>query len=450
MPLREQDFTPDLCQRLVDEHGSIVLAAQFIVSQCAGERGRAVKWRTVSAWISKHVGPRRMAREAMRGANHAMGVDLSRPSDPDRLNRIDDLLDRANVPLEAIGAIESTVLKAYGGFMRGPNGEVVKVPLYATSIKIAPPNPDFPVIQPAPTTAIAFVAPPRILRRTRTVPVISDIQAGFLRDTKTDALEPIHDPAALDVAYQIVADLAPDEIVFIGDVADLSPFSRWAQHPEYRGVTQASIDVVHNILGTFVSAAGARCTKRVIIGSNHDHRIEKGVLEWNKEALGVRRAGDIDGWPVFSLGYLARFDDLGLEWSGQYPGGEYYLLDDLAVMHAPPKAKEFQASVVHGHTHKLTRSTSVQHAHDGRKTRFVFDIGCLCRVGVTSDKFRLLVTNVPSDRGRTDWAQGLGIVNIVEAHGSFPAAHAVDQVSIIEGQAIYGGAAYRARQAEAT
>lgn len=438
MPYTEADFTGEFSRRLIAEHGDMRTAARAVYKDCVGGRHgqRAVAWRTVENWL----------RSALRGENHGMGVDLSRPEDPTRENRLDDLLRRANVPIDAIGAIESTTLKAYGGFMKGPDGEPVKVPLYGTSIKIRPPNPDFPVVQPAPSTTIVFAEPPRILRRTRVEVVVSDIQAGWLRNTQTDVLEPIHDPAAIEVAQQITTHIAPDGITFVGDVADLAMFSRWEQHPEYHGTLQPSVNVVHEILGRFIASGGPRCVKRRIIGSNHDHRIEKGVLAWNKEALGVRQAGAVDGWPVFSLGYLARFDDLGLEWTGHYPGGEFYLLDDLVIMHAPPKAKEFRASVIHGHTHHITRTTTVQHASTGRCTAFVYDIGCLCQVGATSEKFRLLVTKTPSDRGRTDWAQGIAVVSIVDASGSAPAVHAVDQVSIIDGVAIYQGNVFRARE----
>jgi hypothetical protein len=107
-----------------------------------------------------------------------------------------------------------------------------------------------------------------------------------------------------------------------------------------------------------------------------------------------------------------------------------------------------QASVIHGHTHKLERRPFVQHARDGRRVRFVADVGCLCRTGATSEPFGLLVTNTPSDRARTDWVQGLATVNIV----GDPAGpiYAIDLIEIVSPTsdtrvAIMGGQQYRSR-----
>ncbi len=440
MKLSEADFTHELCERLIAEHILIEKAAQAIAPDCVGYKDKPVSWRTVKVWISRRVGPR--ARAAARG------LELAERHDPEKLNRIAELLAKNNIDPDNIGSLKSARVKSWGYAMKLKDADGNETPheggLFAVDALLSPIAPDFPLVQPAPTTTINYVAPPRILRKTRTELVISDIQAGFLRDIRTEVLEPIHDLAALDVAYQITADIRPQRLIFIGDLADLSCFSRWAQHPEYRGTLQASIDAVHEICGTFIACAGKKA-ERIVIGSNHDHRIEKSVLEWNKEAMGLRRASVTDGWPVFSLGFLARFDDLELKWSGQFPAGEFYILPDLVAMHAPPKSKEFGfASVIHGHTHKVSRTPYMSHTFEGRKPSFVYDCGCLCRVGVTDDKYRLLVTQTPSDRGRTDWHQGVLAINVVEATGSRPATHSVDQISIRDGQAIYGGKVYDA------
>lgn len=440
-PITESMITREIASNLILEHLTIEAAAQAIVHRCVSERYKnstGVSWYTVRNWIRR-----------------ALYTTLTTPENPERVNRVAELLGKANIPDEAIGRIRNAKLSSWGYAMKvkreqidpatgkviGTYEEPVEGGLYKTEITLNPQT-DFPLVQPAPST-ILYADPPRILRQTRVEVIISDLQIGYLRDRLTDALEPIHDPYAIDVATQITQTIAPNRIIFIGDVADLAPFSRWQKFPEYRGTIQPAIDATHQVLGTFIAAGGERC-ERVLIGSNHDHRIEKSVLEWNMEGLGLRRAGDPpDGWPVFSLGFLARFDDLGIEWSGHYPGGEFYILDDLVAMHAPPKAKEFRASVIHGHTHHITRTTQVTHGALSREkrryTNFVYDVGCLCRVGVTDDKFRLLITHTPSDRGRTDWAQGIGVVSIVEASGSRPAFHSVEQVSIIDGQANFGG-----------
>jgi hypothetical protein len=323
--LHERDFTPAFCAKLVQQHGTIEAAAQAIASECQGERyGRAVHWRTVRNWISRLVGPRR----------NPQGVELAVAAHPERLNRIAELLDKANIDINAIGAIENVRVKSWGAAMKLKTTKIDletgkkvvtehphELGLHATDITLRP-KIDFPLVQQAAPTKILYRPAPRILRKTRSAIVLSDAQIGFLRDNETDALEPIHDPAALDVAKQIVAAVAPSELDMIGDWMDWPTFSRWPQHPEMRRTLQVSIDAGHQEMAEFISAAGRRCKKRVIIGSNHGYRPEKFILEHNLEAVGVKRAmSQPEEWPIFSEPYLLRFDELGVEFSGQYPGG---------------------------------------------------------------------------------------------------------------------------------
>jgi hypothetical protein len=179
------------------------------------------------------------------------------------------------------------------------------------------------------------------------------------------------------------------------------------------------------------------------VGSNHQIRPENFVGQYNKTAMRLQRATDTSGWPVFSEPYLLCYDELGIEFSGQYPGGLYFLFDDLALTHAPPKRLEIQATVIHGHTHKMEKTTTVAHGRHGRKTYFIIDTGCLCRVGSTMDVKRHVITHVPSGRARTDWAQGISLVNVVQ--GKFP-LHEVEHAHIHEGASNYRGQLFQSRE----
>jgi hypothetical protein len=440
--LTEADFTSEFCHRLVDEHGKVTFAAKAIAPQT----GRA--WRTVACWISKHCGPRRIAGGAV--------LESSRT---DGFNRLVELLDKAGVKADAIGSIDSVKLKAWGAAMKLKKTTIDPVTgkkvvteqphelgLHATNITLRP-NIEFPLVQQAAPKIVRFERAPAIVRKTRTVVVLSDAQIGFLRDNDTDQLEPIHDPAAMAVAKQIVAAVQPNELDFIGDWVDWPTFSRWPQHPEMRRTLQQSIDAGHTELAEFISAAGKQCGKKMMIGSNHGYRPEKFILEHNLEAVGVKRAhAQPEEWPVFSEPYLLRYDELGIEFSGQYPGGAYFLLPDLGLIHAPPKILEYRATMIHGHTHKRTLTPAVQHGHEGQRfTHYLVDVGCMCQLGATSNLRRLMITRVPSDRGRTNWQQGIAVVEIIDAHGSRPAKHAIEQVEIDGGEAIFRGQVYRAK-----
>lgn len=394
---------------------------------------------------AEHFGlARRSMRERLAKLRNSGKLNIE--ADPGREAKIEQLLSSVPMSGPEGSRLKVVDVKIWGVAAKNNEGEIVSKGLDGihAHYKIdGKDTPVFPLIQPATPTAILYNDAPRILRQTRTVPIISDAQIGYLRDADTDELEPTHDPWAMDVAKQIVRDVQPSEVVFIGDWADWPVFSRWQQFPEYDRVVQPSIETAYQELCEFKSAAGSRCGRITMIGSNHGYRPEKFILEHNKSALYVRQAGQPDSWPVFSEPFLLRYDEIGISFSGQYPGGEYYLLPNLVAMHAPPRSKEFGASVLHGHTHKITRSVSVQHRYDGRETSFVIDVGCLCQVGSAANRRRMMLTRVPSDRARTDWAQGIAVVNIVE--GKFP-SHSVDQIHIHQGTALYGGQQYVAKQ----
>jgi hypothetical protein len=372
--------------------------------------------------------------------NQGLNLALTGREDESKASRIEKLLEKANIPIDSIGNIDKVTFSQWGYQQKDKDGNPIEGVLDSTQISLTPKAPVFPVAQAATPNTILFNGAPNILKSIRTVVVVSDTQIGFLQDPETKAIEPIHDPVAMRVAEQIVHAVDPSEVVYIGDWMDWPFLSRWQQHDEFDAVNE-SIQEAYDWLCRF-KAACREGTKFTMIGGNHDIRPEKMLLEHNRKAMRIRRAADTTGWPVFSQPYLLRYDELGIAYPGHYPGGEYYLLPDLVLTHAPPKSKEFQASVIHGHTHHIGRQTSVQHSSAGRKTYHNYDIGCLCQVGSTENRQRLMVTRVPSDRARTDWAQGIAVVNIVEG-GRF----AIDQIEIQNGLAIYGGQVFEAEEA---
>jgi hypothetical protein len=290
--------------------------------------------------------------------------------------------------------------------------------------------PKFPLVQPAnPSTFAYYTEAPTILRKIRRVAILSDAQIGFLK--QDDVMVATHDPDAINVALQLVHDFAPDELGSIGDWVDLPMFSRWPKTPAQLETTNASIQAGHDIFGEFIAAAGPRCKKRVLVKGNHDDRFQLWARDHNLEAMGLRRASDTTGWPVFSTEFLLRFDELGIELTDPYPHGLWWITDDLAAGHAPVKKLELQASYIHGHLHKLTRTPWAQTNRAGRMSYFMYDSGCLCKIDGT----------VPSDRARTDWTQGLIFVEVLD--GKIP-MHRVDQIHIDNGRALFDGRLYEA------
>ncbi len=358
----------------------------------------------------------------------------------DRVNRIAELLERSNVDPNTIERIGKVRLKSYGIGIKNAEGRFEQHGLHSTSLEIDPVlhEGDNPCLTQAPPITVSYAnEAPRIIQKMRTVFVVSDAQIGFLNGP--NGLEPIHDPLAVDVTMQLIDAIRPDELIWIGDWLDLTAFSRWPQHPEFQGTSQASIDAGSRILGEMISAAGRYCTKRMMISGNHDIRLERYAQTNAKEFLGLRRANMPEEWPINSMPFLLHFESLGISYGGLYPGGEHWITDDLVATHAPTKKLEMAASVVHGHDHKLTRTTFAQHGRHRRHNYFEYSVGCICKVGSRSDASSLIRTQTPSDRARTDWAQGVACIEILD--GKHP-QHQLDHVGIREGVALYRGQAF--------
>ena len=365
---------------------------------------------------------------------------IAEPRDPELINRVAELLQRSNVDPNTIQRIRGLKLKSYGIAIKNAEGRIETEGLYSTSFQADPivNADDNPCLTQAPPITVLYSPQeaPRILRRVVTNTIISDAQIGFMRN-RDGTLEEIHDPRAINVMQQIVAAERPTRNIWIGDVADLTQFSRWAQRKEFEGCAQISIDEASRILGETHSALGSQCEIDIVIGGNHDARIQLHADERARELSGIKRAGALPSeWSVNSLPFLARFDEIGIQFSGSYPGGTYWLLDDLCAMHAPPKKLEIQGSVVHGHTHHLTMTTTAAHGRHGRVNYFVYDVGCLCHTGHRDDPQSLVILKTPSDRPRSDWAQGIAVVDIIE--GKAP-KHQVTLTKIENGHAIHRG-----------
>lgn len=369
--------------------------------------------------------------------------------DPDLVNRVAELLERSNVDPNTIERIRDLKFKSYGiaAKVKGPDGveRLETEGLYSTTFSADPilAAGDNPCLTQAPPISVTYTPSdaPRIGRKLRTIVIVSDAQIGYINGPK--GMESIHDPDAVDVTKELIAAVQPDELVVIGDWLDLTSFSRWPQLPEFEGCAQASIDAGSRILGDMIAAAGPQCKKRTMVSGNHDVRLERYAQANAKAFLGLRRAGLPKEWPVLSMPFLLRFSELGVDYGGLFPAGEYWIADDILAIHAPQRKLDFAAHIIHGHDHVLTRTTWAQHARLGRRNYFQYSVGCICRVGSRdTDPTSLMVTQTPSDRARTSWAQGDAVLEILD--GKIP-QHNLEHVHIQNGVAIYRGEVFTAQ-----
>lgn len=264
--------------------------------------------------------------------------------------------------------------------------------------------------------------------------VVPDSQHGYRRH-EDGTLEPLHDRAAVDVAVQVARLLAPqiDEIIFMGDMLDLSPFSRWSQEPGLRFTTQPALIEVHHMLAQFRLAAPS--ARLVYLEGNHELRIEKSLRDFAAgEVLNLRPADTIDAPPVMSIEYLLSLEALDVEYLKPYGACHWYegvrfqhghLARSKGGQTASAYLSNATSSMVWGHTHRLELAQRAISTPSGRKLVTAMSPGCLCRTDGA----------VPHGAGtQLDWQQGVGIVWYSESHGT-----TMQLVPIQQGAAVLNG-----------
>lgn len=434
--MRKSDITPEWVQKAVLDHGSITKAAMALCDHFENPNGSSVSWTTLRDWMCRT----------------AQVTGILKPGGNEKINRLAELLERSGVDVSAIGEIKSVRLSSWGVHAKNPEtGEIETKALYGTKLVLSPSweqGPKWPLIDQPKPVQIRWSNP----RRDRPgvssnglarIVIIPDIQFGFLRDIRfPERLTPTHDPAALDIVLQLLEDIRPTQVGYLGDLLDLPEQSKYIQLEEFWRTTQPALDEAYKFLATVQEITKqSRKAETFFISGNHERRLQENILRYNRSAFGLRQAGNSpDSWPVFSLPYLLRFEELGIAHCGEYPGGEKWLTPDLVVLHQPPSKKtNFLASVIHGHSHQITTTAHPVHTREGLQTYYHYDLGCLCGTGKNPDTRSLQGTLVPSDRPRTNWSQGVGVVTI---DGMY---HRVEQVEIRGGRAIYGGKVYQVR-----
>jgi hypothetical protein len=329
-----------------------------------------------------------------------------------------------------------TEKKRWQGFHKDAEGEAIITPLKADSrlvtIKFSPKfedGPKWPVLQPA--TVRKDQLPLTWVKVTRTSPsatrkvfVWPDTQIGYYRDVVTGALTPFHDEQAISVAMQILTEFHPDEIVVLGDFLDLASMSRWLQVAEFQLTLQPAIQYGFNLLSSIRKQAPE--AKIVYLAGNHERRLSEYVATNAKSAYGIRAAvTDPDlvdpvtlvpkrwEWPQLSIVKLLHLEELGIEYSAEYPGGQHWLSPKLVCTHQPPlRSSDLRATVIHGHIPKAQITTRTVTYYHGTEEYSIVAVPGLMRTDDVVDRTALNRTSTPSNGSRMDWQQGVATVEI--------------------------------------
>lgn len=378
--------------------------------------------------------------------------DVREASRQDRaLERLKELLATDGFDLRDLGRVEKIRRSEYQSLTKNAEGEAEIHDLAAASIVLAPSwesGPEWPVVaQAKPVTVKAPKAPrsPALGGKWKTAVFLPDPQIGYRR-LADGTLDPFHDERAINVALQIVEAERPDVVVWLGDVLDFAPVGKYRFEPGFALTMQPAIDRGHEIL----AVTSELCDDVRFISGNHDERLRNHVTDNALQAFGLKRAGAVpEDWPVLSVAYLLRLDELGIEYVGAYPAGATYMNDRLAAIHgkaignktrsaAQIVAENEVVSVVYGHTHKKAMAYKARNTRGEAVLSWAYSPGCLC---LTDGSVPGTMTGTDEATGLPirsfqDWHQGVGVVRYDEDAKHLPR---VEDVTIDEGFALHGG-----------
>jgi hypothetical protein len=357
-------------------------------------------------------------------------------------------LERRGITPEEIGRLSR--ISMWQGLTKNEEGEAEIHDLYG--FQLAPSwdqGPDWPVVQPAAPVKVPAVKS-RAEKRSGSVTVIlPDPQIGYRRLYDGEMIA-CHDEAAIDVALQITKDVRPDKIVNLGDTLDFPEWStKFLVKPEFVMTTQPTIDYAHRFLAYQRSVAPD--AEIVLLGGNHDVRMGNVIAKNAMAALRLRQANTPDSWPILSIPFLLRLDDLDVTYVGAYPAGRYQITQGgggvtaLWAVHGEKLdvakvARAERQSFVQGHIHRIALHTEQYEINGQPETVVAFSPGCLCRVdgAVPSTKSGEDEYGRPVQRWE-NWSQGVAVVT--EEEDGF---WTTELIPIHKGRAHYRGRTYEA------
>lgn len=366
------------------------------------------------------------------------------------LGRVAALLERSGIDPDNIGKVSAVKLSEWQGLTKDADGEAQVHDLTGASVVLHPTWETGPAWQPVdrgPAVKITgvskrnatFSQSTSALKRCFLWP---DTQVGYRRDPVTMALEPFHDEQAIACALALLRKVKPDRVIVVGDFLDFPEFGTYEQEPGFAMTVQPSIDRATTLLAEIVAAAaGAPVT---FIEGNHDRRLQKSILRNAMAAFGLKRGNaEPEEWPVLSVPYLLRMDELGVDYVGGYPAGLVWINERLAAIHghkinsagstASRVVDDARVSIVFGHTHRLELMHRTRQAYEGARRSLAASLGCLCSltgtVPSTKSSIDVFGRSVPTVE---NWQHGVGVVHYESGDGFFH----LDLIPIQDGRAV--------------
>lgn len=283
-------------------------------------------------------------------------------------------------------------------------------------------EPAWPLIdRPAPLPQTRPVAP-SLIHKWRSAVAGGDTQIGFRR-LSDGTMDPFHDDDALALFNQLVEMENPDQTVLVGDIVDMPEQGKYAQELAFSGTTQAALDRTYEWLHDMRSRTSAAIH---LIEGNHDRRLQNFVELNALSAFGLRKAGWPESWPVMSLPYLLRLDELNVTYYDAYPNAHVWINDVLRAEHGTKAnsrgstAQQYLADTPHisriiGHSHRQEIVQRTTWDRVGKIKSQVINPGCLCRVdGAVPSVNGSIGANGKPVTVYEDWQQGAAIIRYTD------------------------------------
>jgi len=346
-------------------------------------------------------------------------------------------LDKHGVDADDLSEISQIDIKHWQMGSKDADGNPQVTDLEGTRVKLelAPSwaeGPKWDLVTQAKPTIVRPVKAKKNLGGRKTAVILPDPQIGYRRDIETGNLDPFHDEAAIELAMQVIRELNPDVVVNLGDLLDLPEWGKYEQEATFAMTTQATLDRAHEFLAE--QRANAPHAEIVVLEGNHDRRLTKAILRNAIAAFGLKRAKTPEGWPVLSVPFLLRLDELDVRYEVGYPANSYYINDRVKCIHglkvrsggstAKAVSQDERVSTIFGHIHRAETHYKTVDVRGEARINFAHSPGCLCRIDGA----------VPSFKGSTDlmgrpivshenWQQGISVVTFVDGDGDFSLEH---------------------------
>ena len=252
---------------------------------------------------------------------------------------------------------------------------------------------------------------------------------------------PYQDDRVLRIVLKAVKDMAPDEVVIIGDLLNVGDYSKWKndlQNLEWDKEVQEAKKFLKSLakIGMVRRSVGLTPQKTVWMGGNHEGRVSR-YLE--KYPLAAQLIGKWNWAEQFGL------DKLGIKWvpCDRFHEPMPYVPCNgkclLTLMHGALFRKH-SAFTAKGHAELLGKSSLTGHCHRGgvyywtsgvpghRDLHVAAENFCLCRLDGSSESRTLI----------RDWHHGFSIVHIRPRDGWFH----IEPVPIVDYKFVVNGRFY--------